>query len=87
VIGIASLCLVLLALCILACLYRIAVGPHVLDRILALDLVAVLVAAIMAVTSVIRGNWLYLEIAMGIAVLALVATIAVAHVVDRERVF
>jgi multisubunit Na+/H+ antiporter MnhF subunit len=41
----------------------------------------------MAVTSVIRGNWLYLEIAMGIAVLALVATIAVAHVVDRERVF
>lgn len=86
-IGVATLCLVLLAPCILACLYRIAVGPHVLDRILALDLVAVLVAAAMAVTSIIRESWIYLEISLGIAVLALVATIAVAHVVGRERVF
>jgi multicomponent Na+:H+ antiporter subunit F len=85
--ALATVCFVLLVLCLLPCLYRLARGPDVLDRILALDLVGVLVAAMMAVHALIHDSWFYLEISMGVAVLALVSTIAVAHVVERERVF
>jgi multisubunit Na+/H+ antiporter MnhF subunit len=58
-----------------------------LDRLLAFDLTGVLIAVALAVYAVLQGSWFYLEISMGLAVLALVGTVAVAHVIARERVF
>jgi multisubunit Na+/H+ antiporter MnhF subunit len=83
----ATACMLVLFACMIPCLYRIAVGPHVFDRLLAFDLVGVLLAAALAVHAVVQRAWVYLEISMGLAVLALVGTVAVAHFVDRERVF
>jgi multisubunit Na+/H+ antiporter MnhF subunit len=83
----ATACLLVLLACLLPCLYRLAVGPTVFDRILAFDLIGVLLAAALAVYAVVQESWVYLEISMGLAVLALVATIAVTHFVEREQVF
>jgi multicomponent Na+:H+ antiporter subunit F len=80
-----GICLVVLVGCIVPCLYRIVVGPHVLDRLLAFDLTGVLILVALAVFATIQGSWAYLEISMGLAVLAFVGTIAVAHYVARER--
>jgi multisubunit Na+/H+ antiporter MnhF subunit len=85
--AVATVCLLLLAACIVPCLYRLATGPHALDRLLAFDLIGVLLAAITAVHSIVQQSWFYLEISMGLAVLSLVGTVAIAHFVDRERVF
>jgi multicomponent Na+:H+ antiporter subunit F len=83
----ATICLTILFGCIGACLYRLARGPRILDRLLAFDLTGVLLAAALAVYGIVQDSWFYLEISMGLAVLALVATVAVAHLIARERIF
>lgn len=82
-----DVCLVALVLCLAPCLYRIAVGPHLLDRLLAFDLIGVLVAVIVAVFALREDAWVYLEISMGLAVLAFVGTMALAHYIERGTVF
>lgn len=82
----ATICLVILLACIIPCLHRIAVGPHVLDRLLAFDLTGVLTAVALAVFAVIERSWVYLEISMGLAVLAFVGTVAIALYVERKEV-
>lgn len=83
----AIICLFLLIGCISACLYRLAVGPDSLNRLLAFDLSGVLIALAVGVFALIRDTWIYLEISMGLAVLAVVATVAIAHFIERERIF
>lgn len=78
-------CLVILVLATGPCLYRIAVGPHALDRLLAFDLTGILVATILALFALVQDNWVYLETALGLAVLAFVGTVAVGFYVERHR--
>jgi multicomponent Na+:H+ antiporter subunit F len=80
----ATVCLVIVALCMLPCVYRVAAGPHALDRLLALDLIGVLLAVAIAVYAIVSDTWIYLEISMGLAVLAFVGTIAVAQYIEHE---
>jgi multicomponent Na+:H+ antiporter subunit F len=84
---VAMVCLAVLLLCVLFCLYRLAVGPHTVDRLLAFDLTGVLIAASLAVFALIQESWVYLEISMGLAVLAFVGTLAITHYVERGRIF
>jgi multisubunit Na+/H+ antiporter MnhF subunit len=80
-------CLLVLITCMGACLYRIVVAPDALNRLLAFDLMGVLISLAVALFVVIKESWVYLEISMGLAVLALVATIAIAHFIERESIF
>ena len=66
----------LLALAALATLVRLARGPSLGDRILALDMMSLIVAAAIAVFAVRTGLYLYLDIAVALALLAFLATIA-----------
>lgn len=84
---IAAGCLVLLLACIIPCLYRMAVGPHAIDRLLAFDLTGVLVAVSLAVFAILQGSWAYLEISMGLSILAFVGTLAIAHYMEDGRIF
>lgn len=84
---IVTVCLLLLVACIVPCLYRIAVGPNALDRLIAFDLTGVLVAASLAVFAIVQDSWAYLEISMGLIVLAFVGTLAIAHYFERGRIF
>jgi len=87
VIVFVNACFFLLLGCIVVCLYRLARGPRMLDRLLAFDLTGVLTAVAVAVYGILQRSWLYLDISMGLAVLSLVGTVAVAHLIARERVF
>jgi multisubunit Na+/H+ antiporter MnhF subunit len=80
-------CLLLLITCIGACLYRLVVAPDAVNRLLAFDLLGVLISLSLALIAVLEGSWIYLEISMGLAVLALVATVAIAHFIERGRIF
>ena len=84
---IVTVCLVLLVASIVPCLYRVAVGPHALDRLLAFDLAGVLVAVSVAAFAIIQESWAYIEISMGLSVLAFVGTLAIAHYMERGRIF
>lgn len=82
----ASVCLFILLACILACLYRLAVGPHALDRVIAFDLTGVLISVALAALAIVHDSAAYLDISMGLAILAFVGTVAVAHYLEREEV-
>jgi multisubunit Na+/H+ antiporter MnhF subunit len=86
-IAIATLCLFVLFGCMIACIYRMVTGPDALNRLIAFDLLGVLVALALALFAIIRDSWLYLEVSMGLAVLSVVATVAIAHFIERERIF
>ena len=83
----ATICLVVLVICILPCVYRIIIGPHAVDRLLAFDLAGILIAVSLGVFAIIQDSWVYLEIAMGVAVLAFIGTMAIVHYIERGRIF
>ena len=57
-------------------LYRLAIGPDTLDRVLALDTMTVNAIALVMVGSVMVGTKLYFEAAMLFAVFGFVGTVA-----------
>ena len=74
-----------------------ALPPHLAEGIRLTTIVTVrlvlLVASIVpclyrvAVFAIIQGSWAYIEISMGLSVLAFVGTLAIAHYVERGRIF
>lgn len=84
---IAILCLLILIGCMFPCFYRIAIGPHALDRLLASSVNSVLITAAIAVFAIIQESWVYMEISMGLAVLSFVGTVTIAQYIERRRIF
>jgi multicomponent Na+:H+ antiporter subunit F len=71
--------LVLLTLAMLMSLVRLVRGPSLGDRILALDLITTLAVGYIAVIAVRTGFALYLDIAIAIALLGFLSTVAFAR--------
>lgn len=71
--------LVLLGLALLVSLVRIVIGPTLSDRILALDLLTVVAMGFVGAIAVRTGLWLYLDIAIALALLGFLATVALAR--------
>jgi multicomponent Na+:H+ antiporter subunit F len=76
--------LVLLAAALLASVVRIVIGPTLADRVLALDLLTVLALGFIGAISVRTGLTLYLDIAIAVALLGFLATIAFARYLLRK---
>lgn len=71
--------LVLLGLALLASVVRIVIGPTLGDRVLALDLLTVIAMGFVGAIAVRTGQMLYLDIAIALALLGFLATIAFAR--------
>jgi multicomponent Na+:H+ antiporter subunit F len=71
--------LVLLTLAMLMSIVRLMRGPSLGDRILALDLITTLAVGYIAVIAVRTGFALYLDIAIAIALLGFLSTVAFAR--------
>jgi multicomponent Na+:H+ antiporter subunit F len=82
---IASLiALVMLGLALLVSIVRIIIGPSIADRVLALDLMTVIAMGFIGAISVRTGLSLYLDIAIALALLGFLATIALARYILRR---
>ena len=71
--------LVLLGLALLISVARIIVGPTLADRVLALDLLTVVAMGFVGAIAVRTGLYLYLDIAIALALLGFMATVALAR--------
>jgi multicomponent Na+:H+ antiporter subunit F len=69
----------LLTLALVLCLVRLARGPSLADRILALDTMTTLGAGYIAVIAVRTGIMLYLDIAIALALVGFLSTVALAR--------
>ena len=80
---VTQLTLVILALALLIAFARLAWGPTLPDRIVAMDLIAVLVGGLIVVSAAATGERVFLDAAIVIALLGFIGTIGYAAYVER----
>jgi multicomponent Na+:H+ antiporter subunit F len=71
--------LIALGLALLVSLVRIVIGPSLSDRVLALDMLTVVAMGFVGAIAIRTGLWLYLDIAIALALLGFLATVALAR--------
>jgi multicomponent Na+:H+ antiporter subunit F len=76
-----TLLLLTLGLCL--SFIRLVIGPDPADRIVALDLISVLIVAILGALTVYSGEKAFLDVAIAYALIAFLGTVALARL--RER--
>lgn len=81
--GVTEVVLVLLTLAILFAFIRLVIGPDPADRIVALDLISVLIVAYLGAFSIYTGEKSFLDVAIAYALIAFLGTVALARF--RER--
>ncbi len=75
--------LVLMASLLLA-FVRLAVGPSMPDRVVALDLIANLIVAMTALYAITTNQQVLLDVAIGIALITFLGTVAFAQYIERR---
>ncbi|CCK78382.1 monovalent cation/H+ antiporter complex subunit F [Desulfobacula toluolica] len=78
----AAMAMLLAALTML--LWRLAKGPVAADRVIAMDLMSVLVVAFLVILSIYTGETTYLDVAIAYACIAFLGTIALARFIHRR---
>ena len=76
--------LMILALALVVSTVRIIIGPSLADRVLALDLMTVVAMGFIGAVAVRTGLMLYLDIALALALLGFLATVALARYILRR---
>jgi multicomponent Na+:H+ antiporter subunit F len=80
----ARLCLLVLLLSMALALFRLVKGPEAADRIVALDLISVLIVAFLAAYSSYTGETSFLDVAIAYALIAFLGTVAFARFLMRS---
>jgi len=78
---VASLMLTVAALLTLV---RVVRGPTLPDRVVAIDLIGVLIVGVIVVGAAATGEQAFLDVAIVIALISFVGTVAYARYVERE---
>ena len=74
-----------LVLGVLLCLYRMIKGPHLADRVLAGDTVAMLVAGLVVMLAIKFDSALFYDAALVVAILGFVSTVAFAQYIGAKN--
>jgi len=68
-------------------LWRVWRGEHIVDRLTGADLIGTLTLAILVLVALIENDSIYVDIALGLAALGFIGTIALAKYIADEQVF
>jgi len=63
---------------------RLAKGPTLPDRVIAVDLIGVLLVCLLVVTAGLTAQQTFLDVAMVVALISFVGTVAYAQYIERE---
>ena len=77
--------LVMLAAAALLAFVRVVRGPTLPDRVVAIDLIGVLIVGVIVVSAAATGEQAFLDVAIVIALISFVGTVAYARYVEREE--
>ena len=76
--------IVVLLISIAVALVRLIKGPDAADRIVALDLISMLIVAFLATESIYAGETSFLDVAIACALIAFLGTVALARFLIRS---
>ena len=76
--------LVVLLISITLALVRLIKGPDAADRIIALDLLSMLIVAFLVIESIYAGETSFLDVAIAYALIAFLGTVALARFLKRS---
>ena len=65
--------------------YRLLIGPHLADRVMALDLTLVSLMGAIAVDAANRDDTTYLVLLVVIAIIGFTATVTASRFIEREQ--
>lgn len=68
-------------------LARVWRGETTMDRIVAADVIGTLVLAIFVIIALLRGDTLYVDLALGFATLSFIGAIALARYIGNRQMF
>ena len=74
------LCMIVLAVCIIACVIRAIVGPRISDRIVAINMVGTMTIIIITIMSVLLHEGYLVDVAMLYAMLSFLAVVVLTKV-------
>jgi multicomponent Na+:H+ antiporter subunit F len=77
--------LALLGIAMLLAFWRLVRGPSAPDRIVALDLIAGVAVGMIAVYTALSGERHLLRVAMGLALISFLGTVAVARYLEKKE--
>jgi len=72
---------------IAVCVWRVWRGENVIDRLIGADLVGTLMLAVLVLIALILLNATYIDVALGLAALGFVSTIALAKYIADQHMF
>ncbi len=75
----------LLYLSIILAFYRLLKGPRLTDRVVALDFIATIVVGIIGLYTIETGEFYYLKVAIVLALLMFLGTVAMAFFVEKRE--
>ena len=81
--ALAAVALALLGASVLLVLVRLGRGPDLANRVVALDLLSILAVGIASAAAVVSGDAVYLDVALILALIAFVSTVAFARYAER----
>lgn len=73
----------LIAGAILLCLIRLCLGPTLIDRVVALDVLTIVVIVMIVEFAHVSGRAVYLDVALTYGLLSFVSVLAIARYLDR----
>jgi multicomponent Na+:H+ antiporter subunit F len=84
VIVVTTICLAMLAVSGLICVWRLVSAPSIADRSLALDSLLIVVVVGVAVAAARARSGTYLDVLLVVALVAFIGTVAVARFIERR---
>lgn len=82
--GPAEILLTVLGLPLLMASVRLLRGPSLPDRVVALDFMTVVAVAVSGLWAIVTGNPVFLDVAMVLALITFVGTVAFARYLERR---
>jgi multicomponent Na+:H+ antiporter subunit F len=77
---------VLLAIALLCAALRVVRGPSAADRVVALDMLCLLGVAVTGIAVLVSGSTAFIDIALGVALVGFLATVAFAGFIERGSI-
>lgn len=70
-----------------ACVWRIWRGENIIDRIIGAEVIGTLTLSILVLVAMVTERSIYIDVALGLAALGFIGTIAYARYASDEQVF